>query len=54
MYLISLSLHVSIVMPAPRLCGGKLRESTLVHKMDTRRRGYDTTVKTKTEQFHDA
>ncbi len=32
-----------IVIPAPRLRGGRLRESILVKKMDTRLRGYDTT-----------
>ncbi len=31
-----------IVIPAPRLRGGKLLESTQVNKMDTRLRGYDT------------
>ena len=31
-----------LVIPAPRLRGDKLRESTPVSKMDTRLRGYDT------------
>ena len=35
-------LHFLLFIPAPRLRGGKLRESTLVNKMDTRLRGYDT------------
>ena len=43
LYIGSLCLHFLIVIPAPRLRGGRLRESTLVNKMDTRLRGYDTT-----------
>ena len=32
---------ILLVIPAPRLRGGKLRESNPLNKMDTRLRGYD-------------